>query len=106
FFLDSVWRSILVNFRPVAIWVTSLLFYYVFTNGTYGETWTNWSWLQLGGMLLLFFGTAVYNGNVKLHRFFSYSSDTKKGSKDDEHEKTGVVVSVAAPSIVVVVAKA
>ncbi|RHY39295.1 hypothetical protein DYB38_007771 [Aphanomyces astaci] len=116
FFLDSVWRSILVNFRPVAIWVTSLLFYYVFTNGTYGETWTNWSWLQLAGMLLLFFGTAVYNGNVKLHRFFSYSSDMKKGSKDDEHEKTGVVsdesdsdgvvVSVAAPSIVVVVAKA
>ncbi|RHY29340.1 hypothetical protein DYB32_005222 [Aphanomyces invadans] len=100
FFLDAVWRSILVNFRPVAIWVTSLLFYYVFTNGTYGETWTNWSWLQLAGMLLLFFGTAVYNENIKL-RCFTYPSQ-----KQDEHEKTGVVSDesddCAAPAVVVV----
>ncbi|KAG9397940.1 hypothetical protein AC1031_016357 [Aphanomyces cochlioides] len=86
FFLDSVWRSILVNFRPVAVWVTSLLFFYVFTKGTYGEAWTYWSWMQFGGMLLLFFGTAVYNENVKLSCFTYPVKEEKK----EELEKTGV----------------
>jgi hypothetical protein len=28
---------------------------------SFGEAWTQWSWLQLAGMAVLFFGTAVYN---------------------------------------------
>lgn len=34
--------------------------------GQYGEAWTDGSWLQLAGMFLLLFGTAVYNGTVKV----------------------------------------
>ena len=30
----------------------------------YGEVWTDASWLQLAGLLVLLFGTAVYNGSI------------------------------------------
>ena len=63
-FLSSIWHAILDNFRPVSVWGTDLLLFYVFTGGRFGEVWTEWSWLQLGGMMVLFLGTAVYNGSV------------------------------------------
>ena len=66
FLMDSVWRSILANFRPVAVWGADLLLFYGLTAHTFGEAWTDWSWLQLAGMLLLFLGTAVYNASVRL----------------------------------------
>ena len=80
FLLDSIWHAILDNFRPVGrlselhllnsllvqvcVWAVDLLLYYVITNGAFGETWGVWSWLELAGMILLFYGTAVYNGKV------------------------------------------
>ena len=63
--MSSVWHAILDCFRPVSVWGTDLLIFYAITNGTFGEAWTNWSYLQLTGMLLLFLGTAVFNGNVQ-----------------------------------------
>ena len=64
FLLEAVWRSILENFRPVAVWGTDLALFYVFTAGGFGEAWTVWSWLELAGMIVLLLGTAVYNGSV------------------------------------------
>jgi len=62
--LNSIWHAILDNFRPVAVWTTDLLIFYMLTHGRFGEPWISASWLQLFGMLVLFFGTAVYNGSV------------------------------------------
>jgi len=62
FLLNSIWHAIMDNCRPVAVWSCGLILYY--TTGRVGEPWTNSSWLELAGMLLLFYGTAVYNGNV------------------------------------------
>ncbi len=62
--MSSVWHAILDCFRPVSVWGTDLLIFYVISNGAFGEAWTDWSYLQLAGMLLLFFGTAVFNGNI------------------------------------------
>jgi len=63
--LSSIWHAILDNFRPVAVWTTDLLLFYWITNGQFGEEWA-WpaSYLQLLGMIILFFGTGVYNGSV------------------------------------------
>ena len=47
--MQSVWRSILENFRPAAVWITDLLLFYIFTAGTFGEAWTVWSWLEASG---------------------------------------------------------
>ena len=66
YLLSSIWHAILDNFRPVSVWVTDLLLFYVFTRGTFGERWTYGSWIELLGMLLLFLGTAIYNGTVKV----------------------------------------
>lgn len=76
FLLESVWRSILENFRPIAVWGTDLLLFYVFTHQTFGEAWTKWSWLELGGMGILFIGTATYNATIKWP-MFKYSETEK-----------------------------
>lgn len=70
YLLDAVWHAILDNFRPISVWSVDLLIF-VITSGAYGEDWTVYSWLQLAGLVLLLYGTAVYNGNVRLS-FITY----------------------------------
>mmetsp|Transcript_29262 Transcript_29262/g.58392 ORF Transcript_29262/g.58392 Transcript_29262/m.58392 type:complete len:474 (+) Transcript_29262:125-1546(+) len=60
FMLSSVWHAILDNFRPITIWVTDLVIYYAISP-SFGETWTNYSYLQVAGMAVLLYGTAIYN---------------------------------------------
>ena len=65
FMLNSVWHAILDNFRPITVWSADVwIYYYIATQ--YGEEWTVWSYLQLLGMFVLLYGTAVYNANIKL----------------------------------------
>lgn len=72
FLLNSVWHAILDNFRPITVWSTDLFIYYVIVQtGDLGEPWTKWSFIQLIGMFVLFYGTA---GKVKMRaRCFSCS---------------------------------
>ena len=59
FLLNSVWHAILDNFRPITVWVTDLfIFYVIVQTGDLGEPWTKWSFVQLTGMFVLFYGTA------------------------------------------------
>lgn len=58
--LNSVWHAILDNFRPITVWGSDLFIHY-FIYAAYGETWTNWSYLQLLGLFVLLYGTAIYN---------------------------------------------
>ena len=58
--LSSVWHAILDNFRPITVWITDLfIFYYI--NPLFGEVWTQYSYLQIVGMSVLLYGTAIYN---------------------------------------------
>jgi len=64
-YLSAIWHAILDNFRPVTIWSLDLaIFYFIYPNQGFGEEWVPASWLQLCGLLVLFFGTAIYNGSV------------------------------------------
>lgn len=83
FMLNSVWHAILDNFRPITVWATDLFIFYVIT-ATFGENWTKWSYMQLLGMFVLLYGTAVYNapnaGSIKLtgglkHLFMDFSEE-------------------------------
>ena len=69
FMLNSVWHAILDNFRPITVWITDLVIFYMISTA-FGEAWTVWSYLQLVGMAILLYGTAVYNapnaGSIKL----------------------------------------
>ena len=60
FLLNSVWHAILDNFRPITVWVTDLVIFY-FLTPELGEEWTFFSWVQVSGMVVLLYGTAVYN---------------------------------------------
>ena len=95
FLLSSIWHAILDNFRPVSVWVTDLLLFYLFTDGTFGERWTYGSWVELVGMLLLFLGTAIYNGTVKVP---SIDYDVIDDGDDDESEPLASSHSGHAPS--------
>ena len=60
FQLSSIWHAILDNFRPITVWATDLfIFYYI--NPLFGEVWTKYSVLQVVGMVVLVYGTAIYN---------------------------------------------
>ena len=69
FMLDSVWHAILDNFRPITVWVSDLLIFYYISN-CFGEPWTHYSFVQLLGLAVLIYGTAVYNapnpGSIQL----------------------------------------
>lgn len=60
FLLNSVWHAILDNFRPITVWVTDLFIFYCVTQAL-GEEWTTYSWVQVCGMFVLLYGTAIYN---------------------------------------------
>ena len=60
--LSSIWHAILDNFRPITVWCTDMFIYYAIpTREEFGEPWTGYSWLQAAGMVVLLYGTAVYN---------------------------------------------
>lgn len=70
YLLNSVWHAILDNFRPITVWGADLFIFYAISHGTFGEAWTTWSYLELAGLAILLFGTAVYNASVRLPCFF------------------------------------
>jgi len=69
FTMNSIWHAILDNFRPITVWLVDMVIFYLISP-SFGEPWTHWSYLQLLGMGVLLFGTAVYNapnaGSIKL----------------------------------------
>lgn len=64
FLLSSIYHCIMDNSRPVSVWVAGLILYYTF--GVVGQPWGTGDWFQLLAMALMFFGTAVYGGQVQL----------------------------------------
>ncbi|KAJ3445277.1 solute carrier family 35 member f6 [Anaeramoeba flamelloides] len=76
----AVHRTILETVRTFCIWVTDLIIHYGITKKN-GEKWDNWSWMQLGGFLLLMFGMFIYNKGVQLPGF-TYP-DIKKDKEDE-----------------------
>jgi len=65
FSLNSIWHAILDNFRPITVWGTDMFIFYVITSA-FGEPWTKYGWVQVLGMIVLLYGTAVYNSDIKL----------------------------------------
>lgn len=61
YMLNSIWHSILDNFRPISVWLADLAIFYIFTGKSFGEPWTAYSFIQLLGMFVLLYGTSIYN---------------------------------------------
>lgn len=59
--LSAVHRVVIETMRTLFVWLVDLLIFYVLTDGTLGESWTPYSYLQLAGFALLVAGTVLYN---------------------------------------------
>jgi len=57
--LSAVHRTMLEASRTVVIWAVDLILHAV--NPKYGEVWSMWSYLQLGGFVLLILGQMTYS---------------------------------------------
>lgn len=96
FLLNSVWHAILDNFRPITVWVTDLFIFYYLTPAL-GEEWTSFSWVQVCGMFVLLYGTAIYNaphaGSISLQgQWFALGLDfTKEYDAVREEEEAQIV---------------
>jgi len=69
---SSMWHTILDNFRPICVWMTSLFMYYVIFDSERklgAEPWDWSSWFELAGMGVLLVGSAIYQGKIKLSCF-------------------------------------
>jgi hypothetical protein len=82
--LSSVHRMMLDASRTTIIWAFGLLVHHINPASQFGEVWTPYSWLQLGGFVVLVFGQAVYGEVLKLPGF--------------EYPKTPVPLQWASPS--------
>lgn len=77
--LSSIMRSILESCRTLGVWFTGLVIWYgpafpsrdffhryQFEDHEAGEAWTNWSYLEAFGFILLVYGTVAYKGIVPI----------------------------------------
>ena len=91
-YLNAVHRTMCDAWRTMAIWGCGLWFTYSYMPeqgsqvsaqqadfaASFGEHWTPYSWLQLGGFLCIVFGQTVYGGLLKLRFLFSYEPEKVK----------------------------
>jgi hypothetical protein len=74
---------------------TGLLIHYMGTG--YGEAWVSASWLQLAGLIILLFGTAIYNGNVIT--FADAKEDSSPSGEEAGSNKIEIGLAMASPSL-------
>merc|ERR1712070_1278772 len=66
--ISAITRCLVDSCRTMVVWIISLAFFYGF-NGqfrAYGSPWTEHSWLQACGFMLLVIGTLIYNAVLKI----------------------------------------
>jgi len=61
----AVIRTILEAVRTACVWIVNLFIYYVISD-SFGEKWTDWSYLQLCGFIFLLCGLFLYNGILRV----------------------------------------
>jgi drug/metabolite transporter (DMT)-like permease len=64
--LSAVVRSILEACRVMGVWCVGLFFFYSGLAVSIGEKWSNWSYLELFGFMVLMYGTFTYKGLTKI----------------------------------------
>ena len=62
--MSAVTRTVFEACRTLCIWIFALFMFYGLK--WHGEKWTNWSFMQAGGFILLVLGTFIYNEILKL----------------------------------------
>jgi drug/metabolite transporter (DMT)-like permease len=73
---NAVMRTIMECVRTLCVWIAQLILFYSIQSSEYGhhhptlgESWTEWSWMQLAGFGLLIAGMLAYSGSLFLPGF-------------------------------------
>jgi len=75
---SAVIRTILEGLRTACIWIVQLIIGWIAgPSSPLGESWSDWSYLQVAGFLFLLEGLFVYNGIVKIS-CLKYEDDEPK----------------------------
>ena len=66
--LNAVVRSILEALRTLGVWIIDLAVWYAGwrSGGSPGEQWSEYSWLELAGYVMLVYGTLAYKEIVPM----------------------------------------
>ncbi|KAL7716734.1 Integral membrane protein [Entamoeba marina] len=79
---SAVIRTILEGLRTACIWIVQLIIgLFVSEDSALGETWNDWSYLQLAGFFFLLEGLFIYNGHLRIS-CFDYSHLDNNEAKD------------------------
>lgn len=81
---SAVVRTIMDALRTLVTWVVMLIVYYSM-DGQMGESWTQFSWIQLVGFVILIFGTFTYNATLKLPCIFKYPEAVNPEEVSDDN---------------------
>merc|ERR1712039_993743 len=65
--LSAVHRVMLEAFRTSVVWIFGLsVHYYYDSSSKFGEEWTDWSWLEVCGFIILMLGQAVFGEMIRI----------------------------------------
>ena len=67
--LSAIHRTLIDALRTILVWGVDLLIYYAFDSSTFGEPWTPYSPLQLGGFIFIVLGTLMYKEIIVVSMF-------------------------------------
>lgn len=80
---SALTRIVLEQFRALSVWIIDIFVYYVISKSL-GEQWIVWSFMELGGFILLTFGVFIYAGAIPHPKIMGPAYMAKK----EEDEKS------------------
>eukprot|EP00727_Mastigamoeba_balamuthi_P005876 m51a1_g1908 putative integral membrane (380) ;mRNA; f:797368-799030 len=63
---SAINRTIFEACRTACIWVVDIAIHFMWPSSPYGELWSVWSWLELGGFVVLVLSSFIYNGILRI----------------------------------------
>eukprot|EP01105_Mastigella_eilhardi_P005460 TRINITY_DN17162_c0_g1_i1.p1 TRINITY_DN17162_c0_g1~~TRINITY_DN17162_c0_g1_i1.p1 ORF type:complete len:413 (+),score=122.31 TRINITY_DN17162_c0_g1_i1:74-1312(+) len=87
---NAVNRTIFEAVRTTCIWIVDLIIQKIWPDSPYGEYWSNWSYLEAGGFMLLILSSIIYNGILRIP-YLKYDQDKPK--KEEEQSETPITPS-------------
>ena len=95
--LSAVVRSILEACRVMGVWIVDLLLFYCASGALHkiGESWSDWSFMELIGFGILMYGTFAYKALVKIpwvdeEQYYLAEQDAKEAVANERESQQGL----------------
>lgn len=75
--VSAVYNAVVTVLTVAVVWAVELILFYG-TDGVYGDPWTTYSFMQIGGFILIFVSTIMYDATWKIPQLFDYTPTQSK----------------------------